>query len=90
MPYQYNKKIYGSAEDLLPEIKALKNKKIVFANGCFDLFHKGHLDLLYWAKEQGNILIAAVNRDETIKNIKNQSRPIFSLNDRVSILAALS
>jgi len=63
--------------------------KIIMVNGCFDLFHAGHLSLLKFAKYQGDILIVAVNSDYSINNLKGSSRPIIAQNDRVEILASI-
>ena len=57
------------------EWKNLK-KTIVFTNGCFDLLHKGHLDLLTRASELGDKLIVGINSDESVKKIKGENRPI--------------
>jgi len=65
-------------------------KKIVFTNGCFDLFHSGHLDLLKQSKELGDILIVAINSDNSVRKLKGQERPIINENERVSIISALN
>ena len=57
------------------EWKNLK-KTIVFTNGCFDLLHKGHIDLLTQASEFGDKLIVGINSDESVKKIKGDNRPI--------------
>ena len=64
-------------------------KKIVFANGCFDLLHRGHVQLLKRAKELGEVLIVAINDDESVRKIKGDKRPINTLSDRAEVLAAL-
>jgi len=61
----------------------------VFTNGCFDLFHSGHVFLLKEAKKLGDVLIVAVNDDESIEMIKGPSRPIFPLAERLEILEAI-
>ena len=53
-----------------------KNTDIVFTNGCFDLLHKGHLDLLSKASTYGDILIVGLNSDSSVKKIKGKERPI--------------
>tara|TARA_B100001540_G_scaffold35747_1_gene31707 strand:- start:199 stop:663 length:465 start_codon:yes stop_codon:yes gene_type:complete len=60
------------------QIKLLKErqKKIVFTNGCFDLLHKGHIDLLKKASTYGDILIVGLNSDSSVKILKGQDRPI--------------
>lgn len=73
-------------EKLLEEKK--KNKKIVFANGCFDIIHRGHITLLEKAKSEGDILVVAINSDASIKKLKGENRPIFCEDERAEILAA--
>ena len=54
-----------------------KNKiEIVFTNGCFDLLHKGHIDLLNKASTYGDILIVGLNSDSSVKKLKGKERPI--------------
>jgi len=62
---------------------------IVSVNGCFDLLHSGHLDLLKFAKAQGNRLIVLLNSDSSIKKLKGKDRPIFSQSDREKMLLSL-
>ena len=64
--------------DLDSQIKQLKEQKnsIVFTNGCFDLLHKGHIDLLNKASTFGDILIVGLNSDNSVKILKGQGRPI--------------
>jgi D-glycero-beta-D-manno-heptose 1-phosphate adenylyltransferase len=80
-----------SREELKKIRKALKEsgKKVVFTNGCFDLIHAGHVDYLSKAKEFGDILIVAVNSDESIRRIKGKTRPITPLSERGFVLSAL-
>ena len=51
-------------------------KIIVFTNGCFDLLHKGHIDLLTRASKFGDKLIVGINSDESVKKIKGENRPV--------------
>ena len=53
-----------------------KNTNIVFTNGCFDLLHKGHLDLLSKASKYGDILIVGLNSDSSVRKIKGKERPV--------------
>lgn len=66
-----------------------KGKKIVFTNGCFDLFHVGHLHSFKEAKKHGDILIVAVNSDKSVKENKGDLRPIINENDRIDLICAL-
>ena len=70
--------------NIVEKCKHWKNisKKIVFTNGCFDLLHKGHLDLLNEASQFGDILLVGLNSDESVKKLKGNSRPIESQNVR--------
>lgn len=64
--------------------------RIVFTNGCFDLFHSGHLDLLRQASAQGEVTVVGVNSDESVKRLKGAGRPIIPLASRVAVISALS
>lgn len=64
-------------------------QKIVFANGCFDLLHQGHIHLLNQAKHLGDILIVALNTDASIKKLKGNTRPIETLETRIEKIAQL-
>ena len=65
-------------------------KKIVFSNGCFDLFHKGHIDLLKKARSMGDVLIVGLNSDFSVRNLKGKKRPIQDQKTRVSNLLKLN
>ena len=65
------------------------NKKIVFTNGCFDLIHLGHIEVLARSADLGDILIIGVNTDSSIKELKGNNRPIIEENSRVQQLASL-
>ena len=67
-----------------------KNKKIVFTNGCFDIFHVGHLRYLKEISKYGDILILGVNSDASVKRLKGENRPIVSEKERAELLASLS
>jgi D-beta-D-heptose 7-phosphate kinase/D-beta-D-heptose 1-phosphate adenosyltransferase len=66
-----------------------EGKKIVFTNGCFDILHRGHVNLLNEARKLGDVLIVALNTDKSICRVKGQDRPVNSLEDRIAVLAAL-
>lgn len=63
--------------------------KIVFTNGCFDILHPGHIDLLNRAKGLGTKLIVGINSDESVRSIKGPGRPYFTQQDRAAILLGL-
>ena len=58
----------------------------VFTNGCFDIIHPGHIDLLNRARAFGTKLIVGINSDSSVKRIKGEPRPFFSQTDRAAIL----
>ena len=68
----------------------LKNKKIVFTNGVFDILHEGHISSLSEAASYGDILIVAVNADASVQRLKGPSRPVHAENARALLLAALT
>ena len=80
--------------DVLSETLRLKQKqgkKIVFTNGCFDLLHIGHIRYLQSARDLGDLLVVAVNSDESVRSLnKGQGRPINPVNQRMEVLAALA
>ena len=64
-------------------------KTTVFTNGCFDILHVGHIELLRQARELGDILVVGLNSDKSIKKIKGEKRPIIPEADRYIILKNL-
>lgn len=64
-------------------------KKIVFTNGCFDILHHGHLDLLARAAGLGNILIVGLNTDASVQRLKGPERPVTNEQDRAFQVASL-
>lgn len=67
----------------------LKNRKIVFTNGVFDILHEGHIASLSEAASYGDILITAVNADASVKRLKGPSRPVNNEQSRALLLAAM-
>lgn len=63
--------------------------KIVFTNGCFDILHHGHLDLLANAADKGNKLVLALNTDASVKRLKGPERPVTHEQDRAFQAASL-
>ena len=66
-----------------------QGRKVVFTNGCFDLLHAGHVQLLQKAKALGQVLIVAINDDASVRQTKGNGRPLISAMDRARIIAAL-
>lgn len=83
-------KIFHDPHALSEVIEELRSDKktIVFANGCFELLHVGHVRYLYGAKELGDVLIVAVNTDASMRMIKPDRRPVNPDHERMEILAA--
>ena len=65
-------------------------KKIIFSNGCFDLLHKGHIDLLAKARSLGDVLIVGLNSDLSVKALKGDKRPIQNQKVRFNNLLKLN
>ena len=66
-----------------------EGKRIVFANGCFDLLHVGHVRYLQGAKEQGDALVVGLNSDRSVRELKGQGRPLLPAEARAELIAAL-
>ncbi|GII26126.1 D-glycero-beta-D-manno-heptose 1-phosphate adenylyltransferase [Planosporangium mesophilum] len=67
-----------------------QGRRIVFTNGCFDVLHRGHVGYLNQARRLGDVLIVAVNSDESVRRLKGPERPVNPASDRVAVLAALA
>jgi D-beta-D-heptose 7-phosphate kinase/D-beta-D-heptose 1-phosphate adenosyltransferase len=67
-----------------------RGRRVVFTNGCFDVLHRGHVGYLNQAKRLGDVLVVAVNSDESVRRLKGPDRPVNPAADRVAVLAALS
>ena len=65
-------------------------QRIVLTNGCFDVLHRGHTRYLNQAKQLGDILVVALNSDDSVRRLKGPDRPINTLTDRAAVIAALS
>ena len=80
-----------SVEELRPALERQRGagRRVVFTNGCFDLLHAGHIEMLSFARAQGDSLVVGVNSDRSVRLIKGNSRPIYPAAERALILAAL-
>lgn len=80
-------------DELARELRALRrerpNARIVLANGCFDLVHVGHVRYLEDAKRRGEVLVVALNTDESVRALKGPTRPLATLAERAELVAAL-
>lgn len=64
-------------------------KKIVLANGCFDVLHAGHVRYLEAARREGDLLVVAINSDSSTRGLKGPGRPVLTASDRAELVAAL-
>jgi len=80
-----------SLEILMDEVARLKTdgKRIVLANGCFDILHVGHVRFLRAAKDHGDFLIVAVNSDASARRLKGEGRPYVPEKERLELLSCL-
>ncbi len=76
------------AEGILSGEKALGHR-VVFTNGCFDILHPGHMEVLEQAASMGDILVVGINTDESVKRLKGPSRPVQDLESRASVLSCI-
>jgi D-beta-D-heptose 7-phosphate kinase/D-beta-D-heptose 1-phosphate adenosyltransferase len=80
-----------SRDELTRQVNRWKllGKKIVFTNGCFDILHSGHLEVLSKAAEAGNILVVGLNSNESVSRLKGPHRPVNSEAFRTLMMASL-
>lgn len=75
--------------DVLDEHRRAR-RKIVFANGVFDLLHAGHVRYLQAARTEGDVLVVGINSDSSTRRLKGKGRPILTERARAALVAALS
>ena len=74
----------------LEELPALvAGRKVVLANGCFDILHVGHVRYLEGARKLGDTLVVAINSDRSVRALKGGNRPILNEAERVALVSAL-
>jgi rfaE bifunctional protein nucleotidyltransferase chain/domain len=85
-------RIIVDRDELKREVDNLRSagRRIVFANGAFDIIHVGHVRYLFGAAAEGNALIVGVNTDASIQRYKGKDRPLQPLSARMEIVAAFS
>jgi rfaE bifunctional protein nucleotidyltransferase chain/domain len=66
-----------------------QGRTISFANGCFDVLHVGHIRYLLDAAKEGDVLVVAVNGDESVRRLKGEGRPVMGESERAEIIAAI-
>ena len=64
-------------------------RRVIFTNGCFDILHRMHIELLTFCKSRGDYVVVGLNSDESVRALKGNSRPIFCQEDRKKVLEAL-
>jgi D-beta-D-heptose 7-phosphate kinase/D-beta-D-heptose 1-phosphate adenosyltransferase len=79
----------GSAAAEMAATWRRMGERVVFTNGCFDLIHAGHIELLSFAAREGDRLIVGLNSDSSVKKLKGPTRPIQTEADRARIVGAL-
>ena len=65
------------------------NGKIVWVNGCFDVLHRGHIELFKYAKSLGDVLIVGIDDDRRVEKLKGKTRPVNKLEDRLEMLRSI-
>lgn len=80
-----------SREELVRRVAAARETgaRVVFANGCFDVLHVGHVRYLAGARELADLLIVGINSDEQVALQKGEGRPVLPASERAEIVAAL-
>jgi len=78
-------------EDLVARVQQSRaaGQSIAFANGCFDLLHVGHVRYLEAAAQEADVLVVAINDDESVRALKGPNRPILAAEYRAELVAAL-
>jgi len=82
-------KILGK-DELVARLQGLRGQRIVFTNGCFDILHAGHADLMARARALGDVLVVGVNSDASVRRIKGPERPLTPEGQRAYLLASLA
>ena len=86
-----NEKIFHDWAHLKIELdwQRADGKKVVFTNGTFDILHPGHIQVLKEARRLGDILVVALNTDDSVRRYKGDSRPVNGLDHRLTVIASL-
>jgi len=64
-------------------------RTVAFANGCFDLLHVGHVRYLEAAAQEADLLVVAINDDQSVRSLKGEGRPVLAAEHRAELVAAL-
>jgi D-beta-D-heptose 7-phosphate kinase/D-beta-D-heptose 1-phosphate adenosyltransferase len=89
LPGPSGKQVDAQEAAALLRLARRQGRRVVFTNGCFDLLHAGHVDLLRRARELGDLLVVGLNTDRSIRQIKGPLRPLIAQHERAHMLAAL-
>ncbi len=86
----YERKIH-SVDELKAALERDRRagRRVAFTNGCFDLLHAGHIQMLAFARAQADLLVVGLNSDRSVRRLKGDARPIYPAAERARILAAL-
>jgi D-beta-D-heptose 7-phosphate kinase / D-beta-D-heptose 1-phosphate adenosyltransferase len=78
--------------ELVAQVAAYRaqGRRIVLTNGCFDVLHRGHVGYLEQARRLGDVLVVAVNSDDSVRRLKGPERPVNPVEDRAAVLAGLA
>ena len=78
-------------DQVLIELAAVRasGNTVVFTNGCFDVIHAGHVQMLREAASRGDYLVVGINSDDSVRRLKGEGRPVNSVADRAAVLGAL-
>jgi D-beta-D-heptose 7-phosphate kinase/D-beta-D-heptose 1-phosphate adenosyltransferase len=81
----------ASVQSVAEEVRRLQaaGKKVVFTNGCFDILHSGHIDILNRARALGDVLVVAINTNASVSRMKGPGRPIIREEERAELLNGL-
>lgn len=84
-------KIAQSLEDLANQIRRLQalGKRVVLANGTFDVMHGGHISYLEDAHRHGDVLVVGLNSDASVRGLKGEYRPICNIDERLTLLSSV-
>lgn len=83
-------RIVPDYKELARALAAIREgRTIALTNGCFDLLHVGHIRLLQDAARQGDLLVVALNDDESVRRNKGNDRPVVPLEERMEVMASI-
>lgn len=70
-------------------VRSKKKPNVIWCNGCFDVIHRGHIELFRFARDLGDYLVVGIDTDERVKELKGPERPVNTLDDRVTVLESI-